>query len=168
MHFRLSILRPWCRALVRMRYPVPLRPTRTTPPPSRAPRSGMIRMHQWPTYLLSACMMLSSCARASASSGVSLAPPSWTLAWSDEFAGAANARVDSTRWRYDIGDGCTQGGCGWGNGEKESYTSSTENASLNGTGQLMITARRSSDSHQPRRGRSAVSWTSWRTRAVNR
>jgi beta-glucanase (GH16 family) len=61
--------------------------------------------------------------------------------WSDEFDGPAGSRVDSTKWRYDLGDGCKDGICGWGNSEKESYTDSTNNVSLNGQGQLMIVAR---------------------------
>jgi beta-glucanase (GH16 family) len=65
----------------------------------------------------------------------------WTLAWSDEFNGKAGAPVDSTVWSYDIGDGCAAGICGWGNREKESYASATENVSLNGQGQLVIVAR---------------------------
>ena len=65
----------------------------------------------------------------------------WTQVWSDEFEGAAGARIDSTKWRYDIGDGCKDGNCGWGNSEKEFYTDASENIALNGHGQLMIVAR---------------------------
>ena len=65
-----------------------------------------------------------------------------TLVWSDEFDGSLGARVDSTRWRYDLGDGCQAGNCGWGNNEKEYYTSSSENISLDGRGHLRIVARR--------------------------
>lgn len=69
-------------------------------------------------------------------------PRRWRLAWSDEFNGSAGARVDSTKWNYDIGDGCAAGICGWGNEEKESYTSAPGNVALNGRGQLQIVARR--------------------------
>ena len=65
----------------------------------------------------------------------------WIQVWSDEFDGAAGARIDSTKWGYDIGDGCDDGNCGWGNNEKEYYTNALENISLNGEGQLMIVAR---------------------------
>lgn len=68
-------------------------------------------------------------------------PDVWTRVWSDEFDGAAGARIDSTKWRYDIGDGCQDGNCGWGNNEKEYYTNASENIALNGQGQLMIVAR---------------------------
>ena len=98
-------------------------------------------MRQSLTCLLSACALLGACTSTRISPAGSMAPPQWTLVWSDEFTGAVGARVDSTKWRYETGDGCAVGNCGWGNGEKESYTSSTDNVSLNGTGQLMITAR---------------------------
>jgi beta-glucanase (GH16 family) len=65
----------------------------------------------------------------------------WTLAWSDEFNGKAGDPVDSTIWSYDIGDGCASGICGWGNQERETYTSAAANVSLNGQGQLVIVAR---------------------------
>lgn len=66
----------------------------------------------------------------------------WTLAWSDEFDGAAGSGVDTSKWSHDIGDGCPQGNCGWGNREKELYTAARENIALDGRGHLAITARR--------------------------
>ena len=65
--------------------------------------------------------------------------------WQDEFAGPAGAAPDRTRWVLEIGnnpwgDGVEQRG--WGNDELQYYTDSTRNAALNGTGQLVITARR--------------------------
>lgn len=68
--------------------------------------------------------------------------PEWKLVWSDEFEGAAGAAVDDRRWSHDIGDGCTAGNCGWGNQEKEWYTSDRANAALTGDGMLAIVARR--------------------------
>ena len=65
----------------------------------------------------------------------------WVQVWSDEFNGAAGARIDGTKWGYDIGDGCRDGNCGWGNNEKEYYTDASENIALNGQGQLAIIAR---------------------------
>jgi beta-glucanase (GH16 family) len=67
----------------------------------------------------------------------------WVQVWSDEFNGPAG-RVDTTRWRYDTGDGCP-GVCGWGNNEREFYTSDTANIKQNGLGQLEITARVATD-----------------------
>jgi beta-glucanase (GH16 family) len=57
---------------------------------------------------------------------------SWTLVWSDEFDGSAGSAPDVTKWGYDIG------GNGWGNNELESYTSRTQNAFLDGSGNLVI------------------------------
>ncbi len=71
-------------------------------------------------------------------------PPVWVQVWSDEFEGPAGARVDSTRWRYDTGDGCPAV-CGWGNNEREFYTADTANIKQNGLGQLEITARVATD-----------------------
>ena len=58
--------------------------------------------------------------------------PTPTAAWSDEFDGPVNAAPDSTKWTYDLGGG------GWGNQELETYTSSTDNAQLDGQGHLVI------------------------------
>ncbi len=66
-----------------------------------------------------------------------MAPPG-TLVWADEFNGAAGAGPDPRRWRMETGGG------GWGNGELQYYTDSTRNASLDGEGNLAITARRGS------------------------
>lgn len=72
-----------------------------------------------------------------------MAPPTeWVRVWSDEFDGPAGSRIDTTKWRYDVGDGCKEGICGWGNGERETYTDSVENVSLTGDGQLQVVARR--------------------------
>jgi beta-glucanase (GH16 family) len=65
----------------------------------------------------------------------------WTLVWSDEFDGPAGARIDETKWNYELTDGCAQGNCGYGNNEKEYYTDSPNTISLNGQGQLMIVGR---------------------------
>lgn len=64
------------------------------------------------------------------------APPPGPLTWSDEFEGAAGASPDRSRWRFDIGGG------GWGNNEQQYYTDSTRNAAHDGSGNLVITARR--------------------------
>src|SRR5256885_8212629 len=77
-----------------------------------------------------------------APSAMSTSPATaWVEVWSDEFDGPAGARIDTTRWNYQTADGCKEGICGWGNDEKEYYTDSTQNISLNGQGQLTIVAR---------------------------
>lgn len=61
------------------------------------------------------------------------------LIWSDEFD--IDGAPDSTKWTYDIGDGCTQGICGWGNGEFQYYTDSPDNVIVE-NGLLRISAKR--------------------------
>jgi beta-glucanase (GH16 family) len=62
---------------------------------------------------------------------------SWELVWSDEFDGAAGESPDASKWVFDIGTG--QGG--WGNQELQYYTNRPENVSMDGEGNLVITAR---------------------------
>jgi beta-glucanase (GH16 family) len=54
------------------------------------------------------------------------------LVWSDEFN--TDGAPDPTKWSYDIGAG------GWGNGEAQYYTNSSDNAVVQG-GNLKITAK---------------------------
>ena len=61
----------------------------------------------------------------------------WQLVWQDEFDGPAGQSPDSTRWTYDIGTD-------WGNAQLEYDTDRPENVSLDGNGNLAITARRES------------------------
>jgi beta-glucanase (GH16 family) len=61
----------------------------------------------------------------------------WTLAWSDEFDGPANSAPDQSKWTYDLGAG------GGGNHELEVYTDLRENSFLDGKGNLVIRAQRS-------------------------
>lgn len=60
--------------------------------------------------------------------------PGYTLVWSDEFSGNA---VSNTDWNFEIGNGSG----GWGNNEKEYYTSSPKNVFLS-NGNLIIEARK--------------------------
>ena len=64
------------------------------------------------------------------------AQQAWTLAWSDEFNGPAGAAVDGTKWTLEVGNGSN----GWGNHERQYYTNTTKNASMDGAGNLVITA----------------------------
>lgn len=64
------------------------------------------------------------------------AQTSWTLAWSDEFNGPAGSAVDGTKWVAEVGNGSN----GWGNHERQYYTNTTKNASMDGAGNLVITA----------------------------
>ncbi|PKP52646.1 MAG: glycosyl hydrolase family 16 [Bacteroidetes bacterium HGW-Bacteroidetes-1] len=62
----------------------------------------------------------------------------WQLAWSDEFNGTAGQLPDAAKWKFDLGTGQD----GWGNSELQSYTNSPANVSLDGDGNLLITAIR--------------------------
>src|SRR5262252_6035231 len=33
-----------------------------------------------------------------------VAPPGWRLVWSDEFEGPAGSAVDSSKWKFDLGN----------------------------------------------------------------
>jgi beta-glucanase (GH16 family) len=66
-----------------------------------------------------------------ACASVSLSP---TPVWHDEFDGPAGASFDRAKWTADTG------GAGFGNQEREFYTTRTENAVLDGHGHLVITA----------------------------
>ncbi|MDX1740165.1 MAG: glycoside hydrolase family 16 protein [Rhodothermales bacterium] len=61
-------------------------------------------------------------------------PTRYELVWQDEFEGPAGQSPDSTRWTFDIGTD-------WGNQQQEYDTDRPENASLDGQGNLAITAR---------------------------
>ena len=62
-----------------------------------------------------------------------------TLLWSDEFTGNTGVGPSSTNWSSTLGDGCnTSAGCGWGNGESESYAACA--SKLDGQGNMVITA----------------------------
>lgn len=60
-------------------------------------------------------------------------PTVWSMVWSDEFDGASNSGVDTTKWTAETG------GNGWGNNELETYTNRTQNAFLS-NGLLVIKA----------------------------
>lgn len=64
----------------------------------------------------------------------------YQLVWEDDFSGAAGTSPDPAKWTYDIGIG--PGNDGWGNQELQYYTNRPENASLDGAGNLAITARK--------------------------
>jgi beta-glucanase (GH16 family) len=85
-----------------------------------------------------------------------LGQPQWKLVWGDEFDGPANSPPDPSKWTYDLGAG------GFGNNELETYTSSTENVSLDGNGNLVIRAQRSAPGYTSARlktqGRFAITY----------
>lgn len=58
------------------------------------------------------------------------------LLWADEFNYTGS--LDSTRWNYELGNGCPNV-CGWGNNEEEIYTQDLANAQVE-NGKLIIRA----------------------------
>lgn len=86
------------------------------------------------TGLVAGCGAVGTSDDDSAEDGVT--PDAWTLVWSDEFDGPAGQAPDPTVWTPEVG------GDGWGNQQLEFNTDRTENAALDGDGNLVITARR--------------------------
>ena len=64
-------------------------------------------------------------------------PNAWILVWADEFDQPDGSAPDPAKWNHQ------QGGAGWGNGELQHYTNSTENSFIQ-DGMLMIRAKQES------------------------
>lgn len=100
-------------------------------PPAHLPRAAA----------LAAALLLAACGpRAAApppssgTAGTAAAAAGWTLTWSDEFDDAAGTTFDRARWVADTGGG------GWGNRERQFYTTRPANVAHDGAGHLVITA----------------------------
>ncbi|HXH80799.1 family 16 glycosylhydrolase [Nocardioides sp.] len=63
-------------------------------------------------------------------------PSGWTSVWVEDFNGPAGSLPDPTKWNIETGGG------GWGNAELQNYTNRPSNVSLDGAGNLVITARK--------------------------
>jgi beta-glucanase (GH16 family) len=72
--------------------------------------------------------------------------PGCVLAWSDEFDGPAGSPPVPGAWQHQTG------GHGWGNQELQYYTAGTENASLDGAGNLAIVVQRLAEQDRGRYG----------------
>jgi beta-glucanase (GH16 family) len=83
-----------------------------------------------------------------ANAAVAPPPAGFTLTWSDDFNGAAGTGLDTGTWKYDTGTG-------FGTGEIETMTNSTNNVFQDGNGHLVLRALHSGT--DPRAG-----WTSGR------
>ncbi|MBW6466933.1 MAG: CIA30 family protein [Brevefilum sp.] len=68
-------------------------------------------------------------------------PSKWKLVWRDEFNAKSGEAPNPAVWAHEIGDGTANGIPGWGNDELQFYTTSTENAVIDGNGNLQITAK---------------------------
>lgn len=77
----------------------------------------------------------------SAPASATAAPAGWTSVWNEDFVGPAGSSPDATKWTYDLG------GQGWGNSELQNYTDRPSNVSLDGRGNLVITARRENEGY---------------------
>ncbi|MFD5224604.1 family 16 glycosylhydrolase [Microbacterium sp. NPDC058342] len=58
--------------------------------------------------------------------------------WADDFDGAAGTRPDSAHWNTEVGNRDQEG---WWNNELQYYTADAANSAVNGSGQLIISAR---------------------------
>ena len=76
-------------------------------------------------------ILLLSCSAVAQTNGPQSPNPTWTLVWSDEFNGADDSPVDSSKWVLEVG------GEGWGNDELEYYTTRAKN-SFQRDGSLVI------------------------------
>ncbi|MFG2636916.1 glycoside hydrolase family 16 protein [Streptomyces sp. NPDC048362] len=85
---------------------------------------------------------LATAATAPADASAPTPPSGWTQVFADDFDGAAGTGVNTADWRYDTGTSYPGGAGGWGTGEVETMTSSTDNVALDGNGNLLITPRR--------------------------
>jgi beta-glucanase (GH16 family) len=116
-----------------MTLPISVHPTR---------RRGGVRI-----ALLAAVALLTTTAALNATPGPASAsvpapPAGLHLVFSDDFTGASGAAVNGSNWQFATGHGYPGGAANWGTGEVENMTSSTANAHLNGSGQLVIKAIR--------------------------
>ncbi len=99
------------------------------------------RPRHWALALAVLPLTLAACggppaSHAPSSPATTATAPGLRLVWSDEFTGPAGSRPDPAKWVHDTGAD------GWGNHEWENYTDRPDNASLDGKGNLNITARR--------------------------
>lgn len=87
-------------------------------------------------FLLVMSSITSSCNQRREVKHGSLVPNERALIWSDEFD--IDGPPDSTRWGFDLGDGCPEV-CGWGNNELQYYTNNPKNVRLE-NGHLILEA----------------------------
>jgi beta-glucanase (GH16 family) len=102
---------------------------------TRSPRwrSALTAMVLLAGFVVGTVTMTVAGAPAARASTVPPAPPGWTTVFSDDFAGSAGSAPSSANWFYDIGSG-------YGTGETEHTTNSTDNVYLDGNGHLVLKA----------------------------
>ncbi len=112
---------------------------RFTRPDSSSPRVRIARLSR----LFASVMLLSAGVVACGSDdNDNVVTNQWTLVFSDEFSGAKNTGVDTTKWIYDLGTGYPGGAPNWGTSEVETMTDDIANVALDGKGHLLITPLR--------------------------
>jgi beta-glucanase (GH16 family) len=92
--------------------------------------------------LAAAALLLAVVPLVPAQAAVPPPPSGWSLAFADDFNGTANTLPSGNNWQFDLGHSYPGGPANWGTGEIQSYTDSTSNVSLDGSGNLRITPRR--------------------------
>lgn len=89
------------------------------------------------TYLILVVSAISFLVSCNSSLEQKIDKKEYQLVWSDDFSGAAGQLPDATKWTYDLGNNN-----GWGNQELQTYTNNPANVSLDGNGNLVLTALR--------------------------
>ncbi|PRY56600.1 glycoside hydrolase family 16 protein [Glycomyces artemisiae] len=84
------------------------------------------------------------------------AAQTWDLVWADEFNGSAGQLPSAQNWQFDLGHSYPGGPANWGTGEIAAHTDNPANVSMDGSGNLKITALRDG----------AGAWTSARIETV--
>jgi hypothetical protein len=87
---------------------------------------------------MSATVAATAAAIPNAGASIPPAPSGWNTVFSDDFTGAAGSGLNTGDWLYDTGTGYPGGAGGWGTGEVETMTSSTQNVYQDGNGNLVI------------------------------
>src|SRR5262245_37785618 len=89
-----------------------------------------MKIRKWTSLAIVAIIASVLSLRFARSPGSAQSPPTWKLAWSDEFDGT---EIDRAKWDRDLGNGfydyeAKQWIAGWGNGELQYYTREADNA----------------------------------------
>lgn len=104
--------------------------------PVRPGRKARLTALSTAAALIASLGLAATVTTTSASAAAPPTPSGWTPVWIDDFNGPAGSAPDPSKWGYDVG------GHGYGNAELQNYTNRPENVSLDGAGNLVITARK--------------------------
>ncbi|GAA1810629.1 carbohydrate-binding protein [Luedemannella flava] len=119
--------------------------TPTEPAPSHAPKPVRRRRRRVMLAAVAATVLAGTAAvTVNANASVPSTPSGWSLQWSDDFTGSANTLPSSNNWIFTTGTQYPNGPANFGTGEIQTYTTNTQNISLDGSGNLKITPIKSS------------------------